>query len=62
VNPLSWPEKLLGLAVVLLLAAWLTNKAMHLLLAVWPALAIVAGTVTFGGLLFAWWRGHSQRW
>ncbi len=59
-TPSSMVNRLLGFALMLLLAGWAINTAVQLVLAVWPYLAGLAVCVTAGSLATAYWR--RDRW
>ncbi len=59
-TPSSLASSLLSFALMLLLAGWAINTAVHLILAVWPYLVALAVCVTAGSLAAAYWR--RDRW
>ncbi len=59
-TPSSLASSILGFALMLLLAGWAINTAVHLILEVWPYLVALAVCVTAASLATAYLR--RDRW
>ena len=57
-NPASWPSRLFGWCLLILLAAVALDQAVRILAGIWPWLAAI-GLGVSAVLAVAWWR---RRW
>lgn len=57
-NPASWPSRLCGWCLLILLAAVALDQAVRILAGIWPWLAAI-GLGISGAMAIVWWR---RRW
>lgn len=58
----SWLDRILALALVLLVSAWAVSWAVHTIISVLPTLAGIAAVMLGGSMAWRWHRNRDAGW